>query len=68
MSAATVNEITGVFVSLYRAHYRHDLYEVFKPWEKIEAVYEIIRTLSQGNCSPSHFRARQGLGVRRGRL
>ena len=57
MSAATANEITGVFVSLYRAplrvvfrhrvDYRHDLYEVFKPWEKIESVYEIIRTLSQ---------------------
>jgi hypothetical protein len=49
-------EITGVFVSLRRAplrvvfrcrvDHRRDVYEVLKPWDKIEAVYEVIRMLS----------------------
>ena len=56
MSEARAKQITGVFVSLNRAplrvvfrrhvDYRRDVYEVFKPWEKIDAVYEVIRTLS----------------------
>ncbi len=56
MTLTNTKEVTGVFVSLYRSplrvvfryriDYRRDVYEVFKPWNKIEAVYEVIRTLN----------------------
>lgn len=56
MSREDAEQITGVFVQLYRAPIRlvfrrrvdcrRDSYHVFKPWHKIEAVYEVIFVLS----------------------
>lgn len=56
MIQVSAKQVTGVFVSLNRAplrvvfrrhvDYRRDVYQVFKPCEKIDAVYEVIRTLS----------------------
>ena len=50
-------KITGVFISLYRKPYRvafrykcdskHDRYEVYKPWKKIDAVTRVIEILSK---------------------
>jgi hypothetical protein len=54
---ATIEQgITGVFVSLHRPTLRvvirrkldvwHDRYDVHKPWEKIDAVVEVLKVFS----------------------
>jgi hypothetical protein len=57
MAETSTKAITGVFVALYRSplrvvfryhvNYRWDHYEVFKPWQKIDAVVEVLQRLSK---------------------
>jgi len=52
-------KITGIFVNLYRAplrvvfrkrvDYLWDRYEIFKPWNKIDAVEKVIEVLSEAS-------------------